>query len=151
MMAPVALSSSPVAPTSRRAAQRARLARLREEAEPLIDEERRTALRALLQQPLLTPDGAGAAAFTLVRRHREWLADWFAHYADWNLVVTAEAARLRKQPATPTDGTRGAVEPDKREPFKRARYVLFCLALAALERGGRQVTLGRLAEHVTMA
>lgn len=151
MIAPVTPAPSTVAPTSRRAAQRARLARLREEAEPLIDEERRTALRALLQQPLLTPDGATAGAFTLVRRHREWLADWFAHYADWNLVVTAEAARLRKQPATSTDGTRGAVEPDKREPFNRARYVLFCLALAALERGGRQVTLGRLAEHVTMA
>lgn len=143
-------SASPP-PASRRAAQRARLARLREETEPIVDEERRAALRALLQRPLLTPDGATAAAFTLVRRHREWLADWFAHYADWSMVVTAEAARLRKHPAHPGDGTRGAVEPGKDEPFNRTRYVLFCLALAALERGGRQITLGRLAEHVTLA
>lgn len=117
----------------------------------MVDEERRTALRALLQRPLLTPDGPTAAAFTLVRRHREWLADWFAHYADWSLVVTAEIARLRKHPAHPADGTRGAVEPGKQEPFNRARYVLFCLALAALERSGRQITLGRLAENVTIA
>lgn len=143
------LSNSP--PRSRRAAQRARLARLREEAEPLIDEERRAALRTLLQRPLLTPHGETAPAFTLMRRHRDWLADWFAHHADWSLVVTAEAARLRKQPAHAADGTRGAVEPQKEEPFNRARYALFCLALAALERGGRQVTLGRLAELVAMA
>ncbi len=116
-----------------------------------MEEERRTALRALLQRPLLTPDGTTAAAFTLVRRHREWLADWFAHYADWSLIVTAEAARLRKQPADGRDGTRGAVEPGKDEPFNRSRYVLFCLALAVLERGGRQITLGRLAEHVAIA
>lgn len=109
------------------------------------------ALRALLQSPLLTSDGRTASAFTLVRRHRTWLADWFAHYADWSLVVTADAARLRKQPADASDPTRGAVEPGSGEPFNRARYVLFCLALAALERGGRQVTLGRLAEHVTIA
>lgn len=138
-------------PLSRRAAQRARLARLREDAEPLVDEERRTALRSLLQSPLLTPDGATAAAFTLVRRHHAWLADWLAHYADWSLVVTAEAARLRKHLAHVGDGTRGAVEPEKQEPFNRTRYVLFCSALAALERSGRQITLGRLAEHVTMA
>jgi len=142
---------APTPPLTRRAAQRARLARLREEAEPLIDEERRLALRALLQQPLLLPDGPTASAFTLVRRHRVWLADWFAHYADWNLVVTAEAVRLRKQTADPSDATRGAVEPGSGEPFNRTRYVLFCLALAVLERGDRQITLGRIAEHVTLA
>lgn len=136
---------------SRRAAQRARLARLREESEPLVEEERRLALRALLQNPLLVPDGASSADFTLVRRHREWLADWFAHYADWNLVVTAEVARLRKVPANVRDETRGAVEPQKREPFNRSRYVLLCLALASLERSGRQVTLGRLSEHIAVA
>lgn len=139
------------APLSPRAARRARLARLREEAEPLIDEERRIALRALLRQPLLIPEGQTAEDFTLVRRHRQWLADWFAHHADWNLAVTAEVARLRKIPAESNDPTRGAVEPRSDEPFSRVRYVLFCLALAALERGDRQVTLGRLAEHVAIA
>lgn len=131
--------------------RRARLARLREQAEPVIVEERRSALRALLQKPLLLPDGATAAAFTLVRRHREWLADWFAHHTDWPLVVTAEVARLRKRPALASDATRPALDPRHQEPFNRTRYVLFCLALAALERGDRQVTLGRLAEHMELA
>lgn len=137
----------PLRPNSRRA----RLARLREETEPVVAEERRTALRALLQRPLLTPDGDTAAAFTLVRRHREWLADWFAHHADWPLLVTAEAARLRKRPALANDATRPARDPRGDEPFNRARYVLFCLALSALERGDRQITLGRLAEHIELA
>lgn len=136
---------------SRRAAQRARLARLREETEPLVDEERRAALRGLLQTPLVTPDGPTGATFALVRRHREWLADWCAHHADWSLVVTAEAARLRKHPASVRSDARGAVEPGRGEPFNRTRYALFCLALAALERGGRQVTLGRLAEQIAIA
>ena len=145
------ISEPPPPPPLRPNSRRARLARLREEAEPLAAEERRRALRALLQQPLLLPDGDTAADFTLVRRHREWLADWFAHYADWPLVVTAEAARLRKRPALSTDATRPARDPRSGEPFTRTRYVLFCLALAALERGDRQVTLGRLAEHIELA
>lgn len=124
---------------------------MREEAEPLEAEERRSALRSLLQRPLLLPDGDTAADYTIVRRHREWLADWFAHHLDWPLVVTAEAARLRKRPALATDATRPALDPRHDEPFNRARYVLFCLALAALERGDRQITLGRLAEHIESA
>lgn len=131
--------------------RRARLARLREEAEPLVAEERRAAVRALLQRPLLTPDGATASAFTLVRRHREWLSDWFAHHTDWPLVVTAEAARLRKRPATTTDSSRPACDPKSGDPFHRTRYVLFCLALTVLERGDRQITLGRLAEQIEIA
>jgi uncharacterized protein (TIGR02678 family) len=143
----------PTAPPSAGAAprpqsRRARLARLREETEPLQAEERRVALRALLQRPLLLPEGDTAADYTLVRRHREYLADWFAHHLDWPLVVTAEAARLRKRPALAADATRPARDPRHDEPFNRTRYVLFCLALAALERGDRQITLGRLAEHI---
>lgn len=148
---PVAAPPTLPAATLRPNSRRARLARLREESEPLVAEERRIALRALLQQPLLLPDGDTAAVFTLVRRHREWLADWFAHHADWPLVVTAEAARLRKRPALATDATRPALDPRTEEPFNRPRYVLFCLALAALERGDRQITLGRLAEHIELA
>jgi uncharacterized protein (TIGR02678 family) len=122
---------------------------LREEAEPLVAGERRAALRALLQQPLLTPDGAQAGEFALVRRHRDWLATWFAHHANWSLSVTAEVARLRKIPATTTDSSRGAIDARSEESFTRTRYVLLCLALAALERSDRQITLGRIAEAVT--
>jgi uncharacterized protein (TIGR02678 family) len=102
----------------------------------------------LLQQPLLTPDGAQAGEFALVRRHRDWLATWFAHHANWSLSVTAEVARLRKVPATTTDSSRGASDARSEESFTRTRYVLLCLALAALERSDRQITLGRLAEAV---
>ncbi|MDX3358040.1 TIGR02678 family protein, partial [Streptomyces sp. ME01-24h] len=35
-------------------------------------------------------------------------------------------------------------------PFTRRRYVLLCLALAALERGEAQIALGRLAEQVVL-
>lgn len=145
------LSTQPPPAAPRPNSRRARLARLRQETEPLAAEERRSALRLLLRRPLLTPDGDATAGFTLVRRHREWLADWFAHHADWPLIVTAEAARLRKRPATATDATRPARDPKSDEPFNRSRYVLFCLALAVLERGDRQITLGRLAEHIALA
>ncbi len=131
--------------------RRARLARLREEAEPLVVGERRVALRALLQRPLLTPDGAQPEEFALVRRHREWLATWFAHHANWSLSVTSEVARLHKVPAAITDASRGAVDVRSEESFTRTRYALLCLALAALERSDRQITLGRLAEAVTNA
>lgn len=139
----IALPSTPL-----RSVRRARLERLREDAEPVVAEERQEALRVLLQQPLLTPDGPRADAFALVRRHRDYAADWFAHHAGWSLSATAEAVRLRKHPADASDATRGAREPRSGEPFTRSRYVLFCLALAALERGDRQTTLGRLAEAV---
>ncbi len=150
-ISPMPPSSAPTSASHRLNSRRARLARLREQAEPVIAEERRTAIRLLLQKPLLTPDGDTGHAFTLVRRHREWLADWFAHHVDWPLVVTAEAARLRKRPALSTDATRTAIDPRHDEPFNRTRYVLFCLALASLERGDRQVTLGRLAENMELA
>jgi len=42
---------SPTSPAPKPNSRRARLARLREETEPLVAEERRAGLRALLQQP----------------------------------------------------------------------------------------------------
>lgn len=128
------------------ASRKARLERLREDLDPLVAAEIRTAVRALLRHPLLRPNSPDPEAYLLVRRHHEWIGTWFAHHADWSLVVTAEAARLRKRPAHARDATRGAVEPRNEEPFTRKRYVLLCLALAALERSDRQITLGRLAE-----
>jgi uncharacterized protein (TIGR02678 family) len=40
------------------------------------------------------------------------------------------------------------VDCTSRQPFTRRRYVLLCLALAALERSDRQTTLGRLSERM---
>jgi uncharacterized protein (TIGR02678 family) len=119
---------------------------LDEKLNEVAREERQRAMRALLQHPLLTADGPQAAAFGLVRRHAAELREWLAHHVHWSLQVTSEFARLRKTPADRTDGTRGARDARTEAPFTRGRYVLFCLALAALERSERQTTLGKLAE-----
>lgn len=108
-------------------------------------EERRRAARALLRRPLLT---ASHPAFPLVRRHADALREWFAAEPGWVLTVDAEVARLRKIPAAPVDGTRPALAPRTGKPFSRRRYVLLCLALAALERADGQTTLGWLADRV---
>lgn len=113
-----------------------------EEQSPLLLEERRKALRALLRKPLLCAGGAEAGALALVRRHFEWLRTWFERNAGWRLRLEGETARLYKRPSGPPDPTRAA--PD----FTRRHYVLLCLALAALERAERQITLGRLAQGV---
>lgn len=112
----------------------------------------RKAARALLKEPLLIADGPYADEFRLVRRHATELRDWFERNVGWSLRTDAEAARLRKTPGTLTDATHPAHEAARRAlPFTRRRYVLLCLALAALERGEAQVALGRLAEQVVLA
>ncbi|ABC83627.1 TIGR02678 family protein [Anaeromyxobacter dehalogenans] len=109
--------------------------------------ERRSALRVLLARPLLVAD-QDPETFASVVRHRGELARWFADHAGWTLVVDAGGrhARLLKRPVRP-DPTRPAGAPGK-GPFDRRRYVLFSLALAALDGEGAQVTLARLAERV---
>ena len=109
--------------------------------------ERRRALRALLQHPLLSADGDRTIEFGLVRRHAEWLREWFARHLDWRLQVDGETARLRKSPADLSDGTRPARDARNGAPFTRRRYVILCVALAALERSDRQTTLGHIAEE----
>jgi uncharacterized protein (TIGR02678 family) len=109
-------------------------------------EERRRALRALLRHPLLTR--AGPDPFGLVRKHAGWLRDWLASNAGWSLQVDTGLARLRKLPGRLDDRTRPALAEPARVPFSRRRYVLACLALAALERADAQVTLGWLADRV---
>lgn len=112
-----------------------------------VDHERRRAVRALLMSPLLHAE-RDLDAFRLVRRHADWLRQWFAHQAGWNLAVDSGMARLRKVPATLDDGTRAARARRADPPFSRRRYVLLCLALAGLETADRQIALGRLAELV---
>lgn len=114
-----------------------------DELDTARDIERRRAVRALLRQPLLA---SGAADFPAVRRHEAWLRDWFARETGWALRVDPELARLRKTPADHADASRPATVGGQR--LRRRRYVLLCLALAALERGEGQTTLGRLAEAV---
>lgn len=111
-------------------------------------EDLRAATRALLRRPLLRSRD-DAEAFRLVRRHAEELRRWFDAECGWALVVESDVARLRKRVGDAHDGTRPARDPGSgRRPFTARRYVLTCLALAALERADQQITLGRLAEDV---
>ncbi|MBC7452921.1 MAG: TIGR02678 family protein [Massilia sp.] len=103
------------------------------------DDERRDALRALLMTPLMT---ATHPAFGAVRRHAQGLRDWFAQSAGWILHIERDCARLYKRPANLGDASRGAPQ------FERRRYVLFCLACAALERADPQITLRTLGEKL---
>jgi uncharacterized protein (TIGR02678 family) len=113
-----------------------------------VTAERQRALRTLLRHPLLTASGPHSAEAGLVRRHAAWLREWFARHPAWSLHVDSEVVRLRKTPADLSDGTRPARDPLNDAEFTRRRYVIFCLALAALERADRQTTLGRMAEEV---
>ena len=107
----------------------------------------RRAARALLSRPLLR---ASDEAFVLVRRYAPELREWFDRNTGWRLDVDSEVARLVKQPATTGDATHPMRDVKSRQPFGRRRYVLTCLALAALERAELQITLGRLAEQVVL-
>ncbi|MFE3324955.1 TIGR02678 family protein [Streptomyces sp. NPDC059176] len=109
------------------------------------------AARALLKEPLLLARGPSADAYRLVRRYAAELREWFDRNTGWSLRVDAESARLRKTPGAPADTTHPAREASRAGmPFTRRRYVLLCLALAALERGEAQIALGRLAEQVVL-
>lgn len=109
--------------------------------------ERRTALRQLLRRPLTSAHEA-PDAFPAIVRHREWLARWFAEQAGWKVVVHPSGgfARLYKVPPG-ADATRPA-RVSGRPAFDRRRYVLLCLALAALDETAAQTTIKRLAELV---
>ena len=61
------------------------------------EEERELALRALLMRPLIS---SGDPNLELVRRHADYLRDWFGREAGWNLQVERQCARLYKRPAT---------------------------------------------------
>lgn len=111
--------------------------------------ERRQALRALLAKPLLT--SADGQAFAFVRAHADFLREWLARNCGWSLQVDVELARLRKTPGDLRDRSRGARDEGSELAFSRRRYVLLCLALAALERADRQTTLGKVAGDVLAA
>jgi uncharacterized protein (TIGR02678 family) len=110
-------------------------------------DELRRAARALLRRPLLR---ATDSSFVLVRRYVPELREWFDRNTGWRLYIDSEVARLVKNPANTADTTHPARDVRSKQPFGRRRYVLTCLALAALERADAQITLGRLAEQVVL-
>jgi uncharacterized protein (TIGR02678 family) len=102
-------------------------------------EELRSAVRALLMTPLMSPDHDD---FPAVRRQADALRDFFGRETGWALQIEHEGARLYKLPADLASTTRGL-------PFyDRRRYVLLCLACAVLERAEPQITLRLLGERL---
>ncbi|OAA27488.1 TIGR02678 family protein [Frankia sp. EI5c] len=108
-------------------------------------------IRLLLGTPLLTsarsPDG-----FTVVRRRRGPIGDWFEYYCGWQLVVEPRAgyARLVKVRSEPDPSRPARRARSTRAPFDRRRYVLFCVVAAELM-GGPVTTIGLLADRVAAA
>ncbi len=113
-------------------------------------DERRRALRALLLRPLLTADHP---AFVFVRRHAPGLREWLNRETGWVLQLEGDFARLHKRVANTDDPTRPARPEHKpgTPALSRRRYALLCLALADLERGENQITLGQLGELMMAA
>ena len=112
---------------------------IRERQQHVRRDEFRSAVRALLMTPLMSP---AHEDFTAVRHHAEPLREWFAREAGWVLQVERDGARLFKRPADLTDSTRGLAGYDRR------RYVLLCLACAVIERADPQITLRLLGERL---
>lgn len=144
------------------AAEPARLGESATDPEPAwVDEramdERRQAVRALLRRPLLCAE-ADPEGFTLVRRHREWIAERVEHLLGYRLSVRADHARLHKRariaypdrPARIRPASRRPGPEDGWRPFSRRHYVLLALTLSALEShpGRVQALIGGLASEV---
>jgi len=110
-------------------------------------DEQQRALRALLARPMLLHTDP---AYPLVRKHADTLRQWLNRETGWSLIVEDDFARLAKRVANHHDTTRSARlnKPAGAPPFSRRRYALTCLALAELERGEAQITLGRLGEAI---
>ncbi len=111
-----------------------------------IAAERQEAARLLLRSPLVLAE-RDRDAFASIRRQEEFLRPWFQHWFGYRLVVDRDFARLHKVAPAPADPTR----PARRRSggaFDRRRYVLFCLLLAALDRGEAQAVLSDLSEAV---
>ncbi|PZS26489.1 MAG: TIGR02678 family protein [Pseudonocardiales bacterium] len=114
--------------------------------------ERRTALRALLMQPLLT-DERSPDDLLLVRRHREHLVRLCAEGLGYRLVVEPKAARLYKG-GLGRDANRPLRKPVNRgrgRRFEPRAYALLCLTLAALTRCPGQLLLDELVAQVRSA
>jgi uncharacterized protein (TIGR02678 family) len=122
------------------------------------EEERRTALRALLGEPFV---GAERAEYRLVRRHEHELRRAALDAFGYQLELTTSAARLLGSPTTsglhrplrvrPASATGRARPRDEWPVLSDRGCVLLFLTLAALERGGAQTAIDELAREVERA
>jgi uncharacterized protein (TIGR02678 family) len=110
--------------------------------------ERRTAIRLLLRQPLVTmathPD-----EFPLIRRHADELARQFSQVLGYRLTVEPGFARLHKAGLGRDAGRR--LERGSGAPFTPRAYAYLALALAALVTAPEQLLLSEVVARTRAA
>ncbi|PRX99949.1 TIGR02678 family protein [Allonocardiopsis opalescens] len=110
--------------------------------------ERRTAVRLLLDRPLVTPR-SHPEEFPLLRKHAEWLIQHFDELLGYRLVVEAGFARLTK--AGLGRGTGHALTRASGAPFTPRAYAYLALALSVLVTAPEQLLLSELAHRIRAA
>jgi uncharacterized protein (TIGR02678 family) len=111
-----------------------------------LAEERRRAVRALLNQPLLHPTND---EFPLVRRHADWLKSWFGQFLGYRLVVEAGFARLFKA-GLPAGQGRPLLRKNG-SPFTPRSYTYLALTAAVLLTSPEQLLLSQLVADIRSA
>jgi len=110
--------------------------------------ERRTAVRLLLAEPLLTA-ADHPEEFPLIRRHADELAGQFGQVLGYRLTVEPGFARLHKAGLGPDAGRR--LERGSGAPFTPRTYAYLALALAALVTAPEQLLLSEVVARTRAA
>jgi uncharacterized protein (TIGR02678 family) len=110
--------------------------------------ERRTAIRLLLREPLVTA-AAHPDEFPLIRRHADELAKQFGQLLGYRLTVEPGFARLHKSGLGRDAGRR--LERGSGAPFTPRTYAYLALALAALVTAPEQLLLSEVVARTRAA
>ena len=110
--------------------------------------ERRTAIRLLLREPLVTAS-AHPDEFPLIRRHADELAKQFGQLLGYRLTVEPGFARLHKSGLGRDAGRR--LERGSGAPFTPRTYAYLALALAALVTAPEQLLLSEVVARTRAA
>jgi uncharacterized protein (TIGR02678 family) len=110
--------------------------------------ERRTAIRLLLREPLVTA-AAHPDEFPLIRRHADELARQFGQVLGYRLTVEPGFARLHKAGLGADSGRR--LERGSGAPFTPRTYAYLALTLAALVTAPEQLLLSEVVARTRAA
>lgn len=105
----------------------------------LLAAELREAARCLAARPLVAAEHF-RDEFTLIRRHRRQLDQWYTQRFGYRLQVTADTARLFKSTATVRNRPLWTATAQPR-PFSISEYLMLALVLAAVVSGPNVISL----------